>query len=64
MKYGYMNYRKHLLSNKNERPMNLGDPIQSFAVLELYKKLGIPEKDIVPLDRYDLADYTVERHFI
>ena len=53
MKYGYMNYRKHLLSNKNERPMNLGDPIQSFAVLELYKKLGIPEKDIVPLDRYD-----------
>lgn len=60
MKYGYMNYRKHLLSNKNERPMNLGDPIQSFAVLELYKKLGIPEKDIVPLDRYDLADYTGE----
>ena len=60
MKYGYMNYRKHLLAGKNERPMNLGDPIQSFAVLELYKKLGISEKDIVPLDRYDLADYAGE----
>lgn len=60
MKYGYMNYRKHLLVNKNDRPMNIGDPIQSFAVLELYKKLGISEKDIVPLDRYDLADYDGE----
>lgn len=57
MKYGYMNYRKHMLTNKNERPMNLGDPIQSFAVLELYKKIGISEENIVPLDRYDLADY-------
>lgn len=57
MKYGYMNYRKHLLANKNDRPMNLGDPIQSFAVLELYKNLGIPAEELVPLDRYDLADY-------
>lgn len=60
MKYGYMNYRKHLLAVKNERPMNLGDPFQSFAVLELYKKLGIPKEDTVPLDRYDLTDYTGE----
>lgn len=60
MKYGYMNYRKHLLVNKNERPMNLGDPIQSLAVLEMYKKIGISEEDIVPLDRYDLADYNGE----
>ena len=60
MKYGYMNYRKHLLVNKNERPMNLGDPIQSLAVLELYKEIGIPEEDIVPLDRYDLVDYVGE----
>lgn len=60
MKYGYMNYRKHLLVNKNERPMNIGDPIQSFAVLEVYKRIGIPKEDIIPLDRYDLADYDGE----
>lgn len=60
MKYGYMNYRKHLLAGRNERPMNLGDPIQSFAVLELYQKLGIPAEEIVPLDRYDLTDYAGE----
>jgi len=40
--------------------MNLGDPIQSLAVLELYKKLEIPESEIVPLDRYDLTDYAGE----
>ena len=57
MKYGYMNYRKHFLPNRCERPMNLGDPIQSLAVLELYKRLGIAEAEIVPLDRYDLTDY-------
>ena len=60
MKYGYMNYRKHLLPCKNDRPMNIGDPIQSFAVLELYKAMGIADDQIVPLDRYDLADYDGE----
>ena len=55
-----MNYRKHLLVNKKERSVNIGDPIQSFAVLELYKELGFDEEDIVPLDRYDLADYEGE----
>ncbi len=60
MKYGYMNYRKHLLSGKKERPMNLGDPIQSFAVLEFFKRIGISDDEIIPLDRYDLADYDGE----
>lgn len=60
MKYGYMNYRKHLLENRKERPMNIGDPIQSFAALEVYKRMGVPEDQIVPLDRYDLADYEGE----
>lgn len=60
MKYGYMNYRKHLLVGKNDRPMNIGDPIQSYAVLELFKRLGVPEENIITLDRYDLADYDGE----
>lgn len=60
MKYGYLSYRKHLLVNKNDRPMNLGDPIQSLAVLELFKRIGISEEDIIPLDRYDLSDYDGE----
>lgn len=60
MKYGYLNYRKPLLTNKNDRQMNLGDPIQSFAVLELFKNMGIAEEKIFPLNKYDLADYDGE----
>lgn len=60
MKYGYLYYRKRMLENKKERPMNLGDPIQSLAAIEILKKVGIPEKDIIPIDRYDLASYEGE----
>lgn len=61
MKYGYLYYRKGLLENKKERPMNLGDPIQSLAVVEILKKIGISEKHIIPIDRYDLATYAGEK---
>lgn len=60
MKYGYLFYRKPLLENKKERPMNLGDPIQSLATLRLLHEMGIPDEDILPIDRYDLADYDGE----
>lgn len=60
MKYGYLYYRKHMLENKKERPMNLGDPIQSFAVIEVYRRLGIPTEELIPIDRFDLATYDGE----
>ncbi len=60
MKYGYLFYRKPLLDNRKERPMNLGDPIQSLAALRLLREMGIPEEDIIPIDRYDLATYDGE----
>lgn len=61
MKYGYLYYRKGLLEHKKERPMNLGDPIQSMAVLGILRKIGIQEEDIIPVDRYDLAVYKGEK---
>lgn len=60
MKYGYLYYRKGLLDNKKERPMNLGDPIQSLATIGILKQIGIPEENIIPIDRYDLATYDGE----
>lgn len=57
MKYGYMFYQKPLKPQMKMRPVNLGDPIQSYAVKNLYREMGIPEEDIVPVPRYDLADY-------
>lgn len=60
MKYGYMFYQKPLKENMKTRPVNLGDPIQSYAVKNLYKEMGIKEEDIIPVPRYDMANYDGE----
>ena len=60
MKYGYMFYQKPLKTNMKTRPVNLGDPIQSYAVKNLYREMGIREEDIIPVPRYDMADYDGE----
>lgn len=60
MKYGYLFYQKPLKPQMKTRPVNLGDPIQSYAVKNLYCEMGIPEEDIIPVPRYDLSDYDGE----
>lgn len=60
MKYGYLFYQKPLKPQMKTRPVNLGDPIQSYAVKNLYREMGIPEEDIIPVPRYDLANYDGE----
>lgn len=60
MKYGYMFYQKPLKPNMKTRPVNLGDPIQSYAVKNLYREMGIVEEDILPIPRYDMAHYDGE----
>lgn len=60
MKYGYMFYQKPLKENMKTRPVNLGDPIQSYAVKLLYREMGIKEDDIIPVPRYDMANYDGE----
>ena len=60
MKYGYLLYKKPLISEMPDRPINLGDPIQSYAVKLLYKEMGIQDKDMIPIPRYDLSNYEGE----
>ena len=60
MKYGYMFYQKPLKPKMKTRPVNLGDPIQSYAVKNLYREMGIGEEDIIPVPRYDMAEYDGE----
>ena len=40
--------------------MNIGDPIQSLAVINLYREMGVAEEDIIPVDRFDAMDYAGE----
>lgn len=60
MKYGYLFYQKPLIPEMPNRPINLGDPIQSYAVKLLYKEMGIKECDIIPIPRYDMRNYDGE----
>ena len=60
MKYGYMFYQKPLKPEMRTRPVNLGDPIQSCAVKNLYREMGIGEEDMIPVPRYDLENYEGE----
>lgn len=60
MKYGYMFYQKPVKPEMKTRPINLGDPIQSYAVKNLYHEMGIADEDIIPVPRYDLAHYDGE----
>jgi len=60
MKYGYLFYRKPLRPEKKERPMNLGDPIQSLAAINLFREMGISEENIIPVESYDTANYKNE----
>lgn len=60
MKYGYLFYQKPLIPEMPNRPVNLGDPIQSYAVKLLYKEMGIKESDIIPIPRYDMSNYDGE----
>lgn len=60
MKYGYLLYQKPLIPEMPNRPVNLGDPIQSYAVKLLYKEMGIRDEDIIPVPRYDIENYNGE----
>lgn len=60
MKYGYLFYQKPLIPEMPSRPVNLGDPIQSYAVKLLYKEMGIEDEDIIPVPRYDIETYDGE----
>jgi hypothetical protein len=60
MKYGYLFNRKPLRPEKKDRPMNLGDPIQAMAAINLFREMGIPEEDIIPVDRFDTSIYNGE----
>lgn len=44
MKYGYLLYQKPLIPEMPNRPVNLGDPIQSYAVKLLYRRWELQKK--------------------
>lgn len=53
MKYGVLEY-------KNPNCINIGDAMQIMSVLNLYRRMGFEENDIVRINFYDLQTYDGE----
>lgn len=56
MKYGVIAYQKAVRSGGNKWT-NLGDPIQSYAMVKLYEEMGIPESELVKVNKYTAKLY-------
>jgi hypothetical protein len=67
MKYGYLefkyNHRNPIEFQEEEdsdETINIGDNIQSLAIRALFSRLGIPDHDVVGVNRDDIANYKGE----
>jgi hypothetical protein len=67
MKYGYLEFRynnrrgfKAGGGEPSDVTINIGDNIQSLAIRGLFNRLGIPDSDIVGINRDDLPNYNGE----
>ncbi|MGG3284357.1 polysaccharide pyruvyl transferase family protein [Paenibacillus solani] len=56
MKYGIISYKKTVRPG-GIKWTNLGDPIQSYAMVKIYEEMGIPESELVKVNRYSSKSY-------
>ena len=64
MKYGVVSYHDRPMQLSGRDSINIGDIIQTIAMLEIYKKMGIEENDIVQISRYYAKEYSGENVFL
>lgn len=56
MRYGIISYKKTVRPG-GTKWTNLGDPIQSYAMVKIYEEMGIPESELVKINRYSSKSY-------
>ncbi|GAB6927538.1 hypothetical protein JCM10914A_15210 [Paenibacillus sp. JCM 10914] len=56
MRYGIISYRKAVRPN-GTKWTNLGDPIQSYAMIKIYEEMGIRESELVKINRNSSKTY-------
>ncbi|MGN1275963.1 MAG: polysaccharide pyruvyl transferase family protein [Floccifex sp.] len=57
MNYGIITYSKRPMKQDIVSNLNIGDPIQTYAMLNVYKKMGIDENKIIKISRYHSRFY-------
>lgn len=60
MKYGILTYSNRPMRAGAKNKLNLGDPIQSYAMRYVYSRMGIAEEDLVEISRYRARYYDGE----
>ncbi len=60
MKYGYLSFGRNRAQSRDQYG-NLGDWYQSFAVQELFRKMGVPEPQWQAVDRTGITSYRGEQ---
>jgi len=60
MKYGILTYSGRPMRAGAQNKLNLGDPIQSYAMRYIYSHMGIEEDELIPISRYHARYYDGE----
>ncbi len=56
-----MTYDDRPMRPGSSRPLNIGDPIQVYAMKNIYRHMGMAAEDLVPVSRYHMAAYAGEK---
>lgn len=60
MKYGLVSYSNRPMRPNGINRVNLGDPIQSYAMQYIYEQMGIHKSELIQVSRYEAGDYDGE----
>lgn len=60
MKFAILTYAKRPMGSKGKNRLNIGDPIQTYAMRYIYNTMGITEHDLIEISRYHTKDYDGE----
>lgn len=64
MKFGITKHKPKFKHIKQGGTFNIGDCMQSIALRYLYKKIGIQDKDIVEINKYDISSYDGNEYIV
>lgn len=60
MKYGIITYAKRPMRQGGKNRLNIGDPIQTYAMKHIYNMMGIEQEELIEVSRYHTKNYNGE----
>ncbi len=60
MKFGIVTYSERPMSSNREIRLNIGDPIQTYAMRYIYEQMGVENDSLIEISRYHAGTYDGE----